>query len=99
MAKKKKKYKSDTDQVIHETAAGLHRIGLMPEKTMREFDGLCLTPAKELSTKKDEMRSDYSDVDIGKPVVGKHYKASMKGIKIALSLILSGPAKDRNKIT
>ena len=79
-----KKYRSDILAALHETAAGSHRIGLMSAKTMREFDVLCLTPAKELSAKKDEMRSDYSGVDLGKPVVGKHYKACRKGIKIVL---------------
>jgi len=47
----KKKYRSDALEALHETAAGLHRIGLMPAKTMREFDVLCLTPVKELSAK------------------------------------------------
>jgi putative transcriptional regulator len=47
----RKKYRSDALAALHETAAGLHRIGLMPATTMREFDVLCLTPAKELSTK------------------------------------------------
>ena len=31
---------------IHETAEGLHGAGVMEKRTMREFDGLCLTPVR-----------------------------------------------------
>ena len=33
----------------HKTAAGLHRIGLVDTKTMRDFDASCLTPVEKLS--------------------------------------------------
>jgi putative transcriptional regulator len=46
-----KKYRSDALGALHETARGLHRIGLMDTKTMREFDASCLTAVKELSPK------------------------------------------------
>jgi putative transcriptional regulator len=32
--------------VVHETAQGLQRAGLMDEETMQEFDSLCLPPVK-----------------------------------------------------
>jgi len=35
---KARKYHSRLPGAIHETAAGLHRIGLMDKATMREFD-------------------------------------------------------------
>jgi putative transcriptional regulator len=47
----KKRYKSDVFQSVHETASGLHRIGLIDGKTMREFDTSCLTTVKDLSPK------------------------------------------------
>lgn len=31
---------------VHETAKGLHKAGTLDEKTMREFDALCLPPVK-----------------------------------------------------
>ena len=37
---------------IHETAADLHRIGGMDQKTMRKFDALCLTPIEEMTPAK-----------------------------------------------
>lgn len=34
---------------VHETAKGLHRVGVMDGKTMREFDALCLPPVKNMT--------------------------------------------------
>jgi putative transcriptional regulator len=45
------KYRSGLAAAIHETAAGLHRIGLMDQATMREFDASCLTSVEPLSAK------------------------------------------------
>src|SRR5208282_1059859 len=45
------KYRSRLSAAIHETAAGLHRIGLMDKATMREFDASCLTAVEPLSAK------------------------------------------------
>ena len=45
------KYRSRLSVAIHETAAGLHRIGLMDRATMREFDASCLTAVGPLSAK------------------------------------------------
>jgi putative transcriptional regulator len=42
-------YKSRLTASIHETADGLHAAGLMTKRTLREFDGLCLTPVRPLS--------------------------------------------------
>lgn len=44
-----KKYRSDALEAAHETALGLHRIGLIDTKTMREFDVSCLTTVEKLS--------------------------------------------------
>ena len=44
-----KQYRSETMAAIHETAEGLHSIGLMDKQTMRQFDDACLTPVRPLS--------------------------------------------------
>ncbi len=44
-----KQYRSETMAAIHETAEGLHSIGLMDKQTMRQFDAACLTPVRALS--------------------------------------------------
>jgi putative transcriptional regulator len=44
-----KTFKSDALAAIHETASDLQEAGLMDQRTMREFDRLCLTPVVPLS--------------------------------------------------
>ena len=46
------KHRSHALAAIHETAADLHRVGGMDQKTMRKFDALCLTPIQEMTPKK-----------------------------------------------
>lgn len=36
---------------IHESAHGFHRIGLIDDVTLKEFDALCLPPVKQYSPK------------------------------------------------
>ena len=44
-----KQYRSPLMAAIHETAEGLHQIGVMERTTMREFDHACLTPVKSFA--------------------------------------------------
>lgn len=46
-----KKYKSDALEALYQTAEGLHRIGLVDRKTMRDFDASCLTTVEKLFPK------------------------------------------------
>lgn len=41
--------KSKVLNIVHDTAKDLHKAGLMPEQTMREFDVLCLPEVKHYS--------------------------------------------------
>ncbi len=47
----KPKYRSSISEVVHETASGLNKIGLIDHTTMREFDVSCLTSIEPLSAK------------------------------------------------
>ena len=58
-AKATAKFRSRISEAVHETALGLHRIGLIDKKTMREFDATCLTtiaPLKAGSERNDGRR-------------------------------------------
>ncbi|MFZ2447137.1 MAG: DNA-binding transcriptional regulator [Syntrophobacteraceae bacterium] len=46
-----KKYRSEALEALHETATGLHRLGLIDIKTMRDFDASCLTTVENLSAR------------------------------------------------
>jgi putative transcriptional regulator len=45
------KPRSGLSAAIHETASGLHRIGLLDKATMREFDASCLTTVVPLTAR------------------------------------------------
>ena len=49
MAKAVKTYKSDAMASVHEIASGLHQLGVLDKKTMREFDEACLTPIESFT--------------------------------------------------
>jgi putative transcriptional regulator len=42
-------YPSRILAAIHETAEDLHSVGILPTRTLREFDALCLTPGQPLT--------------------------------------------------
>ena len=44
-----KKYKSPALAALHESVQGLHDIGLVDTKTMRQFDSSCLTPVETMT--------------------------------------------------
>ena len=46
-----RQYRSSLMASVHETAEGLRDAGVMDKRTMREFDELCLTPARPLNPK------------------------------------------------
>ena len=43
-----RKTKSPILAAVHDTAKGLHRVGVMEQVTLREFDQLCLPPVAPL---------------------------------------------------
>lgn len=66
----KKQAKSEILASVHETAAGLHKLGLVDKATMREFDALCLTPVLPLTP--DEIRALREREQVSQPVFA-HY--------------------------
>lgn len=55
-----KPYRNNIMASIHETAEDLYEAGLMEKCTMREFDGLCLTPISPLKPEDDFHRVQKS---------------------------------------
>lgn len=45
----KKQYRSKQLKAAHTLAEDLASVGMLPKKTLREFDQLCLTPVKPLT--------------------------------------------------
>ena len=44
-----RQYRSEALASVYETALGLAEAGVMPKRTMKTFDELCLTPVKDLA--------------------------------------------------
>jgi putative transcriptional regulator len=74
----KKKYKSDVLQSVHETVSGLHRIGLINEKTMREFDASCLTTVIDLTPK--QIAQVRKHTGVSQAVFAKHLNVSVTSV-------------------
>ena len=49
--KKKREFRSAIAEAMHEGVRGMHKLGLIDKKTMREFDVRCLTAVEALSAK------------------------------------------------
>lgn len=71
------KARSDALAAVHETAAGLHRAGLVDRATMREFDALCLTTVETLSP--EDIRALREREQVSQPVFA-HYLNVSKGL-------------------
>jgi len=65
-----KEYKDDAMAAIQETAEGLHHVGVLDKKTMREFDELCLTPVRELTP--DDIRGIREREHVSQTVFARH---------------------------
>jgi putative transcriptional regulator len=65
-----RKYQSGIAEAVHKTAKGLHRIGAIDKKTMREFDVMCLTLVKQLSAR--EIKRIREQAGVSQEVFG-HY--------------------------
>jgi DNA-binding transcriptional regulator YiaG len=59
-----KKYQSEVLMVIHQDAEGMHRLGIISDEKMKEFDRGCLVQEKERSNKS---KPSFSEVEISNP--------------------------------
>ena len=65
MATRNRRFRTGIAEAVHETASGLHRIGLIDQKTMREFDAWCLTPIEPFSPEEILALRDSAGVSQG----------------------------------
>ncbi len=70
-------YRDDVMAAIHETASGLYDVGAIDKQTMREFDGICLTPVRLL--KADEIRALREREHVSQSVFAQHLNVT-KGL-------------------
>ncbi|MCX7121622.1 MAG: DNA-binding transcriptional regulator [Gammaproteobacteria bacterium] len=66
-------------EVMHDTAKGLNRAGLMDAETMAEFDVLCLPPVKKFTAAQiKKLRKSFS---VSQPVFAAYLNTSPNTIK------------------
>ena len=68
------KYRSEALAAIHETMEALHEIHAIDQRTMREFDEACLTPARVLSP--EEIRVIRLREHLSQPVFARYLNVS-----------------------
>jgi putative transcriptional regulator len=65
-----KTYRSEGLAAIHEAASDLHDAEVMDKRTMRRFDGLCLTPVRPLEA--SEIRALRERERVSQTVFARH---------------------------
>jgi putative transcriptional regulator len=71
--------KSKVLAVIHDTAKGFHKAGVMPEKTMREYDSLCLPEVKHYSS--EQIQHIRRRHKISQAVFAKYLNTSLSTVR------------------
>jgi putative transcriptional regulator len=69
-----KRYKSKISGSMHRTIVGLHKIGVVDKKTMREFDVMCLTRVAALSPR--EIRQLREVAGVSQEIFAQHIGVS-----------------------
>ncbi|MBX9589085.1 MAG: DNA-binding transcriptional regulator [Hyphomonadaceae bacterium] len=69
-----KRFKSKVAGSMHRTMAGLHKIGIVDKKTMREFDLMCLTKVEALSPR--EIRQLRETAGVSQEIFAQHIGVS-----------------------
>ena len=75
MKRSRNTYRSDALAAIHETASDLREAGIMDKRTMRKFDGLCLTPVRPLSA--EEIRLLRERERVSQAVFARHLNVTI----------------------
>lgn len=69
-----KEYYSELLKESHNAMEGLHKLGMIDKKTMREFDELCLVPVQSMTA--EEIRSLREREGVSQPVLAWHLNVS-----------------------
>jgi putative transcriptional regulator len=70
-----KKYRSKQMQAAHTLATDLVSVGMLPKKTLRDLDDLCLTPVKPLSPR--QIANIRKREQVSQAVFARHLGLSM----------------------
>jgi putative transcriptional regulator len=71
-------YKSDALAAVHETVSDYYSAGVMDKRTMRRFDGSCLTPVHEFTAA--EIRALREREQVSQSVFANHLNVSKESV-------------------
>lgn len=71
----KKQYRSAQLQAAHTLAGDLASVGMLPKKTLRELDELCLTPVKPLTPR--QIARIRQKEEVSQAVFARHLGVSL----------------------
>ena len=74
-----RKTKSPILEAVFETAAGLHKAGVMDKVTLREFDRLCLPPVEPLQP--EQIRSIRETSNVSQAVFASVLNTSLSTVQ------------------
>jgi len=78
MGKPVKTYKSNAMASVHGIVSGLHEIGVLDKKTMRDFDEACLTPIESFTP--EEIRALREREEVSQMVFARHLNVSKDSV-------------------
>lgn len=67
-------YYSEIAEETHKSVQGMHKLGIVDQKTMRHFDELCIVPAKPMSG--EDIRSLREREGVSQPVLAWYLNVS-----------------------
>jgi putative transcriptional regulator len=73
---RKTKYRSKRLEVLHKTAAALHRVGALEKATMRDIDAFCMTKIKEMKGK--DIQALRIREGVSQALLARHINVSVK---------------------
>jgi len=74
-----RKYKSSAFEAIHSAAEGLHKVGAISKKTMKEFDESCLSVPASMNPK--EIKRLREAHHLSQPVFARYLNTSQSTIE------------------
>ncbi len=73
---KKASYRSKRLEVLHKTAAALHRVGALEKATMRNIDAFCITEVKEMKGR--DIQALRVREGVSQAILARHINVSVK---------------------
>jgi putative transcriptional regulator len=76
MKKMKRKYRNQRLQVLHRTAAALHKVGALGKATLRHMEAFCLTEVQQMKGR--DIQALRAREGVSQAILARHINVSVK---------------------